>query len=96
MQEVKLELNEKGHGKFYIKDGGQQIGEMVAFVAETELTVYHTEVTPEREGEGLSKLLLGAMVAHARKNNLQVIPLCSFVQVQFKRHPEEYADVWKK
>ncbi len=29
MNEVKLNLNEKGHGAFYIMDGAEQLGEMV-------------------------------------------------------------------
>lgn len=37
-----------------------------------------------------------AMVEHARTNHLKVIPLCPYVHAQFKRHPEEYADVWNK
>jgi predicted GNAT family acetyltransferase len=36
------------------------------------------------------------MVEHARKNKLKVIPLCTYVHVQFKRHPDEYADVWNR
>jgi predicted GNAT family acetyltransferase len=40
--------------------------------------------------------LLDAMIDYARKNNLKVITLCPFVHAQFKRHPEEYADVWDR
>ncbi|HEU4902844.1 MAG TPA: N-acetyltransferase [Flavisolibacter sp.] len=35
------------------------------------------------------------MVDYARKNGLKVIPLCPYVHAQFKRHPADYADVWK-
>ena len=96
MQEVKLSLNEKKHGAFYIMEGEEQIGEMVVSVSGSNLTVYHTEVSPEAEGKGYAKKLLDEMVAYARKNNLKVIPLCPYVHAQFKRHPQEYADVWNK
>jgi predicted GNAT family acetyltransferase len=36
------------------------------------------------------------MAAYARGHHLKVIPLCPFVNAQFKRHPEEYADIWEK
>ncbi len=96
MEDVKLELNEKGHGHFYILDGEEQVAEMVISIAGDMLTVYHTEVLPKAEGKGLAKQLLAAMVDHARKKGLKVIPLCPYVHAQFKRHPDDYADVWHK
>ncbi len=96
MEDVKLKLDEKGHGHFYILDQEEEIAEMEISIAESNLTVYHTEVLPKAEGKGLAKVLLATMVDYARKNALKVIPLCPYVHAQFKRHPEEYADVWNK
>src|SRR5688572_26337669 len=96
MEEVQLTLDEKGHGHFYIPDGEEQIGQMEISVSKDHMTVYHTEVLPKAEGKGLAKKLLITMVDYARKNNLKVVPLCPYVHAQFKRHPEEYADVWSK
>ena len=96
MDDVKLKLNEKGHGTFYIMHSAQQMGEMVVSVAGNNLTVYHTEVSPEAEGKGFAKKMLNTMADYARKNNLKVIPLCPYVHAQFKRHPQEYADIWNK
>ena len=96
MNEVKLNLNEKGDGAFLIMDGGEQLGEMVVAVSESNLTVYHTEVVTKAEGKGLAKKLLQAMVDYARKNKLKVIPLCPYVHAQFKRRPQEYADLWSE
>ena len=96
MDEVKLKLNEKGHGAFYIMDGVVQLGEMVISIAGKTLTVYHTEVVAAVEGKGFAKKMLHAMVAYARNNGMKVISLCSYVHAQFKRHPDEYADVWNK
>ena len=64
-------------------------------ISGNDLTVYHTEVLPKAEGRGLAKKLLSAMVDYARKNNLKVIALCPYVFAQFKRHPEEFANIWK-
>lgn len=96
MENVQLEINEAGHGHFYINENNEQVGEMVIGIAGSDLTVYHTEVLPKAEGKGLAKHLLKSMVEYARKDKLKVIPLCPYVFAQFKRHPEEYIDVWKK
>ena len=96
MEEVKLKLDENGRGRFYMLDGEEQIAEMEVSISGNNLTVYHTEVLPKAEGKGLAKKLLTTMVDHARKNALKVIPLCPYVNAQFKRHPEEYVDVWNK
>lgn len=94
MEDVIVQLNEQGDGGFYIMDGEDQLAEMAVGIRGKNLTAYHTEVDPKAEGKGMAKRLLAAMVEYARKNKMQVIPLCPFVHAQFKRHPEEYADVW--
>ena len=96
MNDVKLKLDEKGNGRFYIMDEEEQIAEMQINISGNDLTVFHTEVSPKAEGKGLAKKLLAAMVDHARKNVLKVIPLCPYVHAQFKHHPEEFQDVWYK
>lgn len=96
MEDVTFNLDKKGHGSFYIVEGDEQIADMEVSVSENVLTVYHTEVTPEAEGKGLAKKMLATMVDYARKNGLKVFTLCPFVYAQFKRHPEEYADLWNK
>lgn len=95
MEEVKLNLTDTGHGYFFFSDGKEQVAEMEISISGNKLTVYHTEVKPKAEGKGLAKKLFTAMVDYTRKNKLQVIALCPFAHAQFKRHPEEYADIWK-
>ena len=94
--EIKLKLEPRGRGAFYLEQDDKVMGEMVVGISGTALTVYHTEVDPELEGQGFARQLLDKMVAYAREKSLQVIPLCEYVHTQFKRHPEEYADIWKK
>jgi uncharacterized protein len=96
MEEIRLELNDKGHGSFYIMEENDRIAFMEIGIGEGRLTAYHTEVSPKAEGKGLAKKLLSYMVAYARQHHLKVIPLCPFVNAQFKRHPEEYTDVWER
>jgi len=94
--EIKFERNERNHQAFDLYENGEKKGEMEVGIHNNLLTVYHTEVFAGGEGKGWAKLLLDAMIAHARENNLKVVPLCPYVLAQFKRHPELYEDVWSK
>ncbi|KQB40019.1 GNAT family N-acetyltransferase [Flavobacterium aquidurense] len=96
MPEVKLKLDEKQHGGFQLIENGVKIGEMVLSISGTILTVYHTEVDEEYNGKGYAKLLLDEMTAYVREHKYTVKPLCPYVFAQFKRHPDEYADIWEK
>jgi hypothetical protein len=52
------------------------------------MTISHTEVAPELEGQGIAAALVRAALAHARDHGLKVRPLCSYVQAYMRRHPE--------
>ncbi|RZL47536.1 MAG: N-acetyltransferase [Pedobacter sp.] len=96
MNDPILKLNEQGRGAFLILDGEEQLGEMALAIFGKEMIVYHTEVSPKAEGQGLAKVMLNAMVAYVRANHLRVKPLCPYVHAQFKRHPADYEDIWIK
>lgn len=50
----------------------------------------HTEVPPELGGRGLGNRLAEAGLAHARGEQLQVVPQCSFIARFMQRHPETH------
>jgi predicted GNAT family acetyltransferase len=52
--------------------------------------IFHTEVPPNHEGQGIAAALVQAAIAHARKHELRVQPACSYVRSYFKRHPETH------
>ncbi|KMQ64521.1 acetyltransferase [Chryseobacterium angstadtii] len=83
-------------GEIQLFSDDQKAGKMDISVIGKKLTVYHTEVNPEHEGKGFAKILLERLVSYARENDLKIIPLCPYVHLQFKRHPDEYNDVWFK
>jgi predicted GNAT family acetyltransferase len=92
--EIELKLESNGTGAFVIEEAGARIAEMKIGIAGDNLTVYHTEVSEKLKGKGIAAKLLSAMVAYAREHHLKVIALCPYVSAQFKRHPEQYADIW--
>jgi uncharacterized protein len=96
MAQVKLNIQEGEPGSFDIYDEDGKVGEMIFDIKDKDLTVYHTEVDPSKEGKGYAKMLLDAMVAYVRENKLMVIPMCPYVHIQFKRHEDLYQDIWNK
>ncbi len=50
----------------------------------------HTGVPSQLGGRGLGSELVQAGLAHARKEQLQVIPLCEFFARYMQRHPETH------
>lgn len=96
MNEIELKLNSHGRGAFVIEASGERLAEMEIGFAGGNMTVYHTEVSDKLKGQGIGARLLMKMVDYARENGLKVIALCPFVHAQFKRHPEQYADIWNR
>src|SRR6267142_6256704 len=96
MEEIQLKLDDSGKGAFVIEQDGERLAEMAIAVDQQNLTVYHTEVSEKLKGQGIASKLLSTMVDYAREHQLKVIPLCPYVSAQFKRHPEQYNDIWNK
>lgn len=51
------------------------------------VVVDHTGVPPAFEGRGIALQLVEALVADARVEGFRIVPACSYVAVQFRRHP---------
>jgi uncharacterized protein len=94
MENTKVVLKDNGDGEVQLFSNDTKAGEMVISVAHEKITVYHTEVYAEFEGKGFAKLLLDRLVNYAKENGLKIIPLCTYVSTQFKRHPEDYKEIW--
>lgn len=52
----------------------------------------HTLVPAEIGGRGVAAALVDALVADAREEGFKIVPQCSYVEAQFRRHPE-WADL---
>jgi predicted GNAT family acetyltransferase len=96
MNAIELKWENAEKGTFVIEEGDEMVAGMAIGISGKNLTVYHTEVSDDLKGQGIAGKLLAAMVAYARANKLKVIPLCPYVSAQFKRHPDEYRDVWNR
>jgi predicted GNAT family acetyltransferase len=93
MSDIKFESLENEPSAFNLYLDGSKIGEMIVEIRGSDMTVFHTEVDPDQEGKGYAGELLKEMTSYARGHRLKVIPMCTYVHTQFKRHPEQYADI---
>lgn len=96
MKDIELKLENNGKGAFVLEEAGERVAEMAIGISRGNLTVYHTEVSDKLKGQGVASKLLATMVDYALQHKLKVIALCPYVLAQFKRHPEQYADVWNQ
>jgi len=56
--------------------------------AKNYLVFTHTEVPPALEGKGLAGKLARTGLEYAKDQNQQVMPLCPYVAMYIRRHPE--------
>jgi uncharacterized protein len=52
------------------------------------MTITHTRVPSELGGRGLAAEITKHALNHARAENWQVVPQCSYVDAYIKKHPE--------
>ncbi len=57
------------------------------------MTIDHTGVPTEHEGQGVAAQLVNRAIADARAGGFKILPRCSYVVVAFQRHAKEWADV---
>lgn len=56
------------------------------------MRIDHTGVPPEFSGRGIAAKLVDAAIADARAQGFKIEPVCSYVDAQFRRHPD-WADL---
>jgi len=96
MHNIELKWDDKATGAFVIDEPEGRSAEMVFGISGEKMTVYHTEVADKHKGQGVAGQLFSKMVDYARQQNLQVLPRCAYVHAQFKRHPDQYSDIWNQ
>lgn len=78
--------------RFEVRMGRRVLG-WAAYEQTPQMLVFtHTEVSPKWEHRGLGSLLVRTTLDHARRQGLQVLPMCPFVRAWIYRHPD-YADL---
>lgn len=85
------ELNGRGRYVMYLPDGSE--GEMTYSRRDANTIIAdHTGVPPQYRGQGIAEKLVATAMQDAREKNFRIVPVCSYVVAQFRRHPE-WADL---
>ena len=80
-------------GMFYLENHEGVYAELTYTHKDNDiLTIDHTEVNENLEGQGIAGKLLKRAVEYARNQGLKIDPLCPYAEVQFERN-ESYQDV---
>lgn len=83
----------KNSGRYVMDLGPGMVAEMT-YQREniSKIAIDHTRVPPEFRGKNIAGKLMEYAIEQARRNKDKIVPVCSYVQVQFKRH-KEWADL---
>ena len=85
------ETNGRGRYVMRLPDGTE--GEMTYFRRDPGTIIAdHTGVPPQYRGQGIAEKLVATAMDDARERGHKIVPVCSYVAVQFRRHPE-WADL---
>ncbi len=91
-----IEITRKGNearGEYHASVAGSETIGRLTWVARGNARIAdHTLVPPEIGGRGVAAALVDALVADARSEGFKIVPACSYVDAQFRRHPE-WADL---
>lgn len=89
---VEREEDER-RGRYFVRLAPGAEGEMTfRKTAPHVIAIDHTGVPPAFRGRGIAELLVERAIADARAAGVRILPLCSYVVAQFRRHPE-WADL---
>lgn len=80
-------------GRYLIHlEGGEDAVMTYRNMSEDVIIIDHTYVPRSARGKGLAEALVNRGIADARATGRRIVPQCSYVAAQFKRHPE-WADL---
>ncbi|WP_205763491.1 GNAT family N-acetyltransferase [Pseudopontixanthobacter vadosimaris] len=85
--------DETTHGEYVASVEGADAEGRLTWTARGNARIAdHTLVPPAIGGRGVALELVKALVADARKEGFTIVPQCSYVEAQFRKHPE-WADL---
>ena len=81
-------------GRYVLTEDGHEAELTYSILGAKQVIADHTGVPEALSGTGAGLRLVERLVADARAEGFQIVPLCPFVNAMRRRHPE-WADVFK-
>ncbi len=92
IMDVQKEQTQTGH-RFVITTEAGEAELTLAKVKDDVFNADHTFTPTALRGQGVAGKLYAAMVADAKTEGYKIIPGCPYIEVKFKRHPDDRAAV---
>ncbi|RUT34420.1 N-acetyltransferase [Arsenicitalea aurantiaca] len=80
--------HQDGRGRYVMRFADGSEGELTYHERNGARVADHTGIPPHHRGGGHAALLVDRLVADAARDGVRIVPLCSYVEAQFRRHPE--------
>ena len=92
IMDVQKQATKQGH-RFVIETEAGEAELTLAKVRDGVFNANHTYTPRALRGQGVAGKLYAAMVADAKAQGYKIIPGCPYIEVKFRRHPEDRAAV---
>jgi predicted GNAT family acetyltransferase len=73
--------------------GGELAGFAQYRLQGERMTIFHAEVDPQHEGQGVGSHLAGSALEDLRSRGLELDPRCPFIAAYVRRHADRYLDL---
>ncbi len=80
-------VDNQAEGRFELEIDGH-LAQLVYDLEGDRLTLIHTEVPKDLEGQGVGGRLVSAAVERSVRDRLTIVPVCPFARGWLQRHPE--------
>lgn len=92
--EFTVEREDTRHGgRYFVRlDDGSEAEMTYRRIDPVTIVADHTGVPPQHRAKGIALELVETAIADARRDGFRIVPQCSYVEAQFRRHPD-WADL---
>ncbi len=95
MPDISIEREDgENEGRYVARIGGREGEAEITFTRKGPnlISADHTRAPESMRGTGAAAALVERLIADARREGFKIIPVCTYVQAQYRKHPE-WADV---